>query len=60
MTKQPIDYLKEYDKQIEDGLDVPELKKIRNRIYRFKDHLITNEEYVLKHTLLQCIKELIE
>lgn len=60
MIKQPIEYLKEYEKQIKDGLDVPELKKIRNKIYRFKDCLITNEEYILKHTLLLCIKEILE
>ena len=54
--KEPIDYLKEYDRQIaEDGLDIPELKKLRNKIYRFKDYNLTNEEYVLKHTLLTYI-----
>lgn len=59
MPKKPIEYLNEYDKKIANGLDIYELKKLRNKIYRFKDYLLTNEEFVLKHTLLQCIKELI-
>lgn len=57
--KHPIEYLNEYDKKIEQGIDVEELKRVRRKIYRFKDYEITNEEFILKHTLLNCIKELI-
>ena len=58
--KEPIDYLKEYDRQIaEDGLSIEELKKLRRKIYRFKDYNLTNEEFYLKHTMLICIKEII-
>ena len=57
--KEPIDYLKEYDRQIaEDGLSIEELKKLRRKIYRFKDYDLTYEEYCLKHTMLICIKEI--
>ena len=57
---EPIEYLKEYDRQIaEDGLSIEELKKLRRKIYRFKDYNLTNEEFYLKHTMLICIKEII-
>lgn len=58
--KEPIEYLKEYDRQIaEDGLSIEELKKLRRKIYRFKDYLLSDEEFYLKHTMLICIKEII-
>lgn len=57
---EPIDYLREYDRSIaEDGLSIEELKKLRRKIYRFKDYLLSNEEFYLKHTMLLCIKEMI-
>lgn len=50
--------LNHYEKLINDGLTVDELKEVRKRIYRIKDECLS--DWCQKRRLLQCIKELLE
>lgn len=60
MAKTDLEKLKEIEyKIVEEGLDVEGLKKIRSKLYRFDDYDLTNEEWLIKHSLLNHIKELL-
>lgn len=59
MSKQS-EKLEALDKQIEGGLDTKDLLKARQKLYRIKDYELTNEEWNLKRTLLNCIAEYLE
>ena len=59
MIDKELEQIKKIDKQIEDGLDVEGLKKVRKKLYRFKDGEISIEAWTLKHIILGCIKEML-
>lgn len=46
-------------KIVEEGLDVEGLKKIRRKLYRFKDDDLHLKEYEIKHNLLDHITVLL-
>lgn len=54
-----LEAIKKIDNQIENGLDVKGLKRVRNRLYKFKDGEISIEAWTLKHIILGCIKEML-
>lgn len=58
--KKQLEKLYAIDKQIEGGLDKEYLLKARQKLYGIKDYELTNEEWNLKRTLLNCIAEYLE
>ncbi|MCM1130119.1 MAG: hypothetical protein NC310_00450 [Roseburia sp.] len=49
-----------YHNLIDEGLDVEELKVVRNRIYKLKhDDNSGDEDFAINH-ILECIKEFLE
>lgn len=62
MNRNKTDYekLKEIEYIItEEGVDTEGLIKYRRKLYRFKDYELTNREWIIKHSLLNHIKELL-
>lgn len=59
MVDKELEQIKKIDKQIEDGLDVAGLKRVRNRLYKFKDDEISIEAWKLKKIVLSCINEML-
>lgn len=55
-----LEEIKKIDKEIADGLDVNGLKRVRNKLYKFKDADISVEAYIEKHYILKCINEMLE
>lgn len=52
--------IRKIDRQIEEGVDNEELKKLRKKLYKYKDSEISLEAFRLKHLLLTCIQEMLE
>ena len=58
--KKNLEKLKKIEHTIvEDGLDIEGLKNIRKKLYRFNDYDLNNEEWAIKHSLLNHIRELL-
>lgn len=55
-VKEKLDF---YNKLIEDGLDVNQLKVIRQRLYKVDTYFQDSEVIIKKITMLQCLKEII-
>lgn len=49
-----------YHNLIDEGLDVEELKVVRNRIYKLKHDDNSGDEYLAIYQILECIKEFLE
>ena len=52
--------IRKIDRQIEEGVDNEGLKKLRKKLYTYKDKELSFEALHLKHVLLLCIKEMLE
>lgn len=52
--------LKKYNKLLEDGMEEFDLKKAKKEIRAIRDIELSDEEWVLKYNLLECLTELIK
>ncbi len=55
-VKEKLDF---YNKLIEDGLDIDQLKVVRQRLYKVDTYFQDSEVIMQKITILQCLNEMI-
>lgn len=59
MKKTVSQKLEDVRKTINDGCETAELKKLQKKLYRIHADDCTVEEWLEKHTLLNCISEML-